>query len=135
MPEPPLSHPLSAPLVEQIVEETTKMISHFFGLEPAPRTAEIFGPASCLQATIATQDTATINEHFSDGWPFYLVVLRGLFAATLRYPADAPPRSIATLLMTPTAEYPRTFGLRNELPRAIALLGISHTINLDPSSG
>jgi hypothetical protein len=39
------------------------------------------------------------------------------------------------LLMTPTAEYPRTFGLRNELPRAIALLGTPHTINLDPSSG
>src|SRR3954464_12054159 len=99
MPEPPLSRPLSASLVEQIVEETTRMIRHFFGLEPPPRTAEVFGPATCLQATIATLDTATINENFSDGWPFYLVVLRGPFAATLRYPADAPLRSIATLLM------------------------------------
>jgi hypothetical protein len=83
---------------------------------------------------MASHEGMRLNEQAGDGWPFYLVVLRGPFTESGRF-SDAPPRSIATLILTPTAKYPREFDFRNDLPRAISLLGTPHTISLDASSG
>jgi hypothetical protein len=117
-------------MVEEIVEETRKLAVGFFGLEPPPRTAEVFGPASYFEIFAASgPEGVVLNEEARDGWPFYLVVLRGPFAANLRFPGS-PPRQIATLIWSPTEDR-REFGFRNDLPAAMSRLGTAHTISLD----
>jgi hypothetical protein len=114
-------------VLKQIVEETRKMALGFFGFEP-PATAEVFGPATYLSIFYASQTgTGLLHEGF-DGWPYYLVVLRGQFVRR-EWGPDAPPRAIATLVWSPT-NYRSQFGLRHQLPAAMSRLGQPHTISL-----
>ena len=100
------------------------------GFEP-PRTAEVFGPASYFEIFAASAPkNLFLNESAQDGWPFYLVVLRGQFVTWRRPSPDMPPYKVATLIWSPT-EQRREFGLRNDLPEAMSRLGAPYTISLD----
>ena len=105
------------------------MAAGFFGFEPLPPTGEVFGPASYYDIFAASApENVFLNEDARDGWPFYLVVLRGQFVP--RHRPSGPPRSIATLVWSPTQDR-REYGLRNDLPAAMSRLGTAHTIVLD----
>ena len=133
VPDVPSNGSLSASLVEQLVEETRKMCVSFFRFEP-PATAEVYGPATYLKIFYASGSWCQVEDHWprrawresDDGWPYYLVVLRGQFV----YPGPgAPPRSIATLSWSPT-NFMSAFGLRHDLPAALSRLGQPHIISL-----
>jgi hypothetical protein len=130
----PSNGSLSASLIEQLVEETRKMSLGFFGFEP-PATAEVYGPATYLKIFYASRSWCQVEDHWhrrprerDDGWPYYLVVLRGQFVRR-EWGPDAPPRSIATLTWSPM-NYMTSFGLSHKLPAALPCLGQPHTISL-----
>jgi hypothetical protein len=123
---------LPADVVEQLVEETRNMALGLFGFEPPP-SAEVFGPASYFEIFAASApESVGLNEDAEDGWPYYLVVLRGRFLHR-QWGPGAPPRAIATLLWSQTTEA-RQFSLRHDLPEAMSDLAAPHTISLAASS-
>ena len=107
------------------------MAHGFWGFDQRPATAEVFGPASYFDIFAASApESLSLNEDARDGYPFYLVVLRGEFVP--RRSPDAPSRPIATLLWSPTeTEHGTQYGLRPDLPAAMSRLGTPHTISLD----
>jgi hypothetical protein len=68
----------------------------------------------------------SLNEHAQDGWPFYLVALRGQF---VRRAPGAAPRAVATLIWSPTTER-YSHGLRHDLPPGMSRLGPPHAISI-----
>jgi hypothetical protein len=136
MPESVSPDPLPATLVKQLVVETKKMGLFLFGFEP-PTTAEVFGPASEFEIFAATaptdqvrdvRESMSLDEHAQDGWPFYLVVLRGQFVHR-EWGSGAPPRAIATLIWSPTIAR-CSYSLRHHVPAGWSRLGAPHAISI-----
>jgi len=57
------------------------MAAGHFRFDALPAMAEVFGPASYREILAASAPERVVNEDALDGWPLYLVVLRGQFVS------------------------------------------------------